>query len=345
MMPRRLAQLTAPALFGALLVISAGVAPAADAKWDPLRTTVPENVEELKALQDTVKVTTEKCIPCTVGIRIGFAAGSGVIVSEDGLVLTAGHVVGEPGKDCYVILPDGTEVKTKTLGMNKKMDSGMMKITGKGPDNGKWPYVKLAKSGELKKGQWVISLGHPNGFKKGRQPVARLGQLNDIGDKNALDIRSNYLRTSCTIVGGDSGGPLFDLDGRLVGIHSQIGPSINANLHVPVDAYRTDWDVMVKGEKVEPAKPMRTAVRVGIGFPSDEDEPAKLDVVEEGGPAAKAGLKEGDVITKIDGKPVASVKEFRQQLMGFKPGDDVEVTVKRGTKTVIVTITLEKRTG
>src|SRR5207248_2559711 len=175
-------------------------------------------------------------------------------------------VAGEPDKKCYLILPDGTEVEGKTLGVNKKMDSGMIKITGKNPEGGAWPFAKLARSGELKKDQWLVSMGHPNGYKKGRPPVARLGQLKSMGDKTANDIRSNFLQTNCTLVGGDSGGPLFDLEGRLVGIHSQIGPSINWNLHVPVDAFKTDWDRLVAGEKVEPGKPAKATVRLGVVF-------------------------------------------------------------------------------
>jgi len=334
---------SAPVLFFALFLAPAGVA-RADAKWDPLRTTIPESVEDLKALQDTVTTVTAKCTPFTVGIRIGFAAGSGVIVSEDGLVLTAGHVAGEPNKKCFIILPDGTEVEAKTLGVNKKMDSGMMKIVGKNPDGGKvWPFAEMAKSSDLKKGQWLVSMGHPNGYKKGRPPVARLGQLKGYGDKKTVDISKNYLQTNCTLVGGDSGGPLFDLEGRLVGIHSQIGPSINWNLHVPVDAFKTDWDAFVKGEKVEPGKPMKAKIAVGIVFDDDDAEPAKVMDVEEGGPAAEAGLKKGDLITKVDGKKVASVKEFWDEINTFKPDDEVALTVKRGTKTMKVTITLARK--
>ncbi|HJZ59776.1 MAG TPA: S1C family serine protease [Gemmataceae bacterium] len=342
---RRLVRWTAPALFLCLsLSLPAAGSAGADAKWDPQRTTVPETVEELKALQETVSKVTDKCIPYTVGIRIGLSAGSGVIVSEDGLVLTAGHVSGEPDRDCWLILPDGKEVKGKTLGQNKKMDSGMIRITGKGPNDGAWPFAKIAKSADLKKGQWVVSLGHPNGYKKGRPPVARLGQIKNIVDKGPGNVQTFNLCTNCTLVGGDSGGPLFDLEGQLIGIHSQIGPSINTNLHVPVDAYKTDWDQLVKGEKIEPGKPAKAAVVIGVVFPEDDSEPAKLEKLEEGGPAAAAGLLAGDVITKFDGKPVESVKELRDLMKKYKPDDEIEVTVKRGTKTVTYTVTLGKRT-
>src|SRR5205085_3383575 len=138
-----------------------------------VRDKVPESIEELKALQAAVKKVVEKSTPCTVGVMIGMGAGSGVIVSEDGLVLTAAHVSGEPNKDCTIILPDGTRVKGKTLGTNDKVDSGMIQITDKGPNNGKWPFIPVGKSTDLKKGQWLVALGHPGGWKRDRPPVAR----------------------------------------------------------------------------------------------------------------------------------------------------------------------------
>src|SRR5436309_3002247 len=80
-------------------------------------------------------------------------------------------------------------------------DAGMVKITDKGPNDGKWPALPLGKSGDLKKGQWVVSLGHPGGPKEGRPPVARLGRVENVN--------KDIVRSNCTLVGGDSGGPLF----------------------------------------------------------------------------------------------------------------------------------------
>lgn len=121
--------------------------------WDIARTTAPASVDELRSLEAATKKVVAKCTPATVGIMLGMGAGSGVIVSDDGLVLTAGHVSGEPGKDCTVILPDGTRVKGKTLGQNEKLDSGMIKIVDKAktPD-GKWPFLPTAKSPTSRRG-------------------------------------------------------------------------------------------------------------------------------------------------------------------------------------------------
>lgn len=333
MTPRHLFRKATPACLVSLLFLSAMPARAVDLKWDIARTTVPENIAELKALQDTVKHVVEKCSPCTVGILIGMSAGSGVIVNEDGLVLTAAHVSGEPGRDCTLILPNGKRVRGKTLGTNDKIDSGMIQIVEKGPNDGKWPFIRLGKSGNLKKGQWVVCLGHPGGWKRDRLPVARLGQVQDS--------TQSLIRTNCTLVGGDSGGPLFDLDGRVIGIHSRIGYTLASNIHVPADAFQTDWTALVASEKV--GKPRVAKVVLGVVFPEDEKAEPKLSDISDDGPAAKAGLKIGDVITRFDGTAVSSTKKVREMLLKYKPGDKVEVTVQRGSDTLTMTITLAKR--
>src|SRR3954454_13544557 len=98
----------------------------------------------------------------------------------------------------------------------------------------------MGKSSALKKGQWCIATGHPGGYRPGRTPVVRLGRI--------LEANAEALRTDCTLVGGDSGGPLFDMAGRASAIHSRIGGFITATIHVPVDTYRDTWDRLVKAE-------------------------------------------------------------------------------------------------
>lgn len=325
-----------PAVAAVLLaVLAAGPARAAD-KWDIARTTIPESVAELKSLQAAVKEVVDKCSPVTVGIFVGMGAGSGVIVSEDGLVLTAAHVSGKAGEECTVVLPSGKRVRAKTLGTNDAVDSGMVQITDPGPNDGKWPFAGRGKSADLKKGQWLVSLGHPGGFRKDRPPVARLGQVQDTG--------KDLIRTNCTLVGGDSGGPLFDLTGKVVGIHSRIGYTLASNIHVPADSFQREWDQLVGGEEV--GKPARPAGAV-LGVEFDDDAAAAggalLKSVEPDDPAGKAGLKAGDILLTFDGKEVDSPDAVRKLLKKKKPGDKVEVTARRGTETVTVTVTLGKR--
>jgi serine protease Do len=321
-----------PALGMLVVCLAADRGLTADVKWETVRTAPPESVEELKLLQGRVKTVVDKCTPCTVGILIGMGAGSGVIVSEDGLVLTAAHVSGEAGKTCTIVLPSGRKVKAKTLGNDEKLDSGMIQITEKGPNDGKWPFLPIGKSADLKKGQWVVSLGHPGGWQKDRPPVARLGQLQDLNKE--------LIRTNCTLVGGDSGGPLFDLEGNVVGIHSRIGLTLSSNIHVPADAFKTEWKRLVKGEMIgKPAKPATASF--GVVF-DDKAEKALIKEVIEDRPAAKAGLKSGDVITEFDGTTVASADDIRDILRKRKPDDEVEVKLKRGSKTFTMIVTLGK---
>lgn len=338
---------------GLLLAIVATAAPAADPvpKWDPARVTGPEDVTELKSLQTTVNAAVAKCSPATVALRYGSSNGSGVIITEDGLVLTAAHVIRdyeekgkfEPrplpftsGKKVMVMLPDGKEVEGKTLGINEGMDSGMVQITAKGPNNGKWPFCPVAKSGDVKKGQWVMALGHPDGPKKGRPPVARLGRV--------LVNNKGFLRTDCAIVGGDSGGPLFDLNGNVIGIHSRmvLPFSLAHNVHVPTDDFQTDWDKLLAGEWVDKPAP-KVSAYFGVVFPTDDSDDAWLLEVESGGPAEKGGLKPGDTITKFNDKVVKSVKEFRKLMEGAKPGEKVQIVARRGTEILTLTVTLSKR--
>lgn len=292
---------------------------------------VPENVEDLKAIQEHVRKVLQKVMPCTVGVRIGAAQGSGVIVSKDGFVLTAGHVSGTPGRDCTLVLHDGKTIKAKTLGANRGIDSGMIKIT----EEREWPFVEMGKSGDLKPGQWCIATGHPGGFKAGRTPVVRLGRLLNPG-KTALT-------SDCTLVGGDSGGPLFDMQGRVIGIHSRIGGSITANVHVPVDTYRDTWDRLVKGEAFG-GGPFVQATDAWLGVQSDPDSKGcVLSQIVQGSPAEKAGLKAMDVVLKFDGQKIESFDELAGLIRKKKPGDEVSMEVKRGEETLSLKVTLGKR--
>jgi serine protease Do len=196
----------------------------------------PESIDDLKAIEKQVETILPKITPAVVGVSFGAKQGSGVIVSKDGKVLTAGHVSGAPGGQAQVIFPDGKRVKAKALGQNKGIDSGMLQIT----EPGEYPYVDLGKSSGLKWGQWVLALGHPGGFKANRTPVVRVGRV--------LFASDYFIRTDCTLVGGDSGGPLFDMNGRVIGIHSRIGGTISENMHVPVDTFRQTWERLAKGE-------------------------------------------------------------------------------------------------
>jgi serine protease Do len=320
----------------------------------------PENLADLKDIEDHVKEVLAKVIPCTVGLRVGGASGSGVIVSEDGLILTAAHVSGQPGRDVTVIMPDGTTHRGKTLGGNETIDSGMAKII----DEGKWPFVEMGKSADMKKGDWCIVTGQPGGFRPGRSPVVRYGRIVDLN----LTTPAAYIRTDNTLVGGDSGGPLFDMYGRVIGIHSRIGGngpnSITQNIHVPVDTYRDTWERLVKAERwgsgIGGGGRGGRGGRGGPGGPGGQggrgnqpvnpDEPeygmtvrphdagCEITLVTPGSAAERAGLKIDDVIKKYDGKAVTTVDAFVEDLKKRKPDDEVTLEILRGTQTLTIKI-------
>src|SRR5262249_14488660 len=123
----------------------------------------PESLDDLKAIEQHVDKVLERVTPAVVCVRIGNGSGSGVIVSWDGLVLTAGHVSGTPGRECNLIFPDGKVVKGKTLGVSSGADTGLIKITTEAKS---WPCVEMGRSGDLKAGDWCIARGHPGGYKK-----------------------------------------------------------------------------------------------------------------------------------------------------------------------------------
>jgi len=303
----------------------------------------PANVAELKAQQAQVKAVLKKVLPATVGILVeiksgpqrGMSAGTGVIINEEGYILTAGHVSGDPEKECRVILPGGKTVKGVTMGRNNNIDSGMVKITEKG----KYPFVELGNSDKLKVGQWVIAVGHPGGFNPNRTPPLRLGRI--------LSTNRNTVSTDCTLIAGDSGGPLFDLDGKLIAIHSRIARPLTQNMHVPVNTFRDTWERLVASEEWGSMYGIdfsgkRSTGYLGVEFNRDKDD-LTIIVVKEGHGAEKAGIKAGDRILAADGKKVTKRREFNAILLKKKPKDEVELELERDGKTLKVKVKLGTR--
>ncbi|HEY2827439.1 MAG TPA: S1C family serine protease [Pirellulales bacterium] len=283
---------------------------------------LPTTAGDLATLQAGIQQAVEKARPATVGISIRGSFGSGVIVTEDGYVLTAGHVVAAPGREATVIFPDGKRVKAKTLGVNREMDSGMLKII----DEGKYPHVEMGRSGDLKLGQWCITLGHPGGFIKDRPPVVRVGRI--------LNLYNDAIWTDCTIVGGDSGGPLVDMAGRVIGIHSRISDDVTDNYHVPIDTFRDTWARLVKGDTwggpPSPGGPLlgingRTAPPSG---PKGAGGCRVTDIFPST-PADLAGIARDDIITSFGGEAVTSLDGLQALIAKHKVGDEVTIVIQR----------------
>lgn len=297
-----------------------------------------ETVADLLRLQEKVERVAAKSLPATVSLvseRTG-SSGSGVIVSEDGLILTAAHVV-QGMKEVDVYFADGKKWLGKVLGANFSKDIGMVKMENAGP----WPFVEIGESRPLEAGDWVIALGHSAGFDPARTPPIRFGRLMSDGP-------GNYFTTDCTLIGGDSGGPLFDLDGKLVGINSSIGESWKNNNHAGVDGFREDWDRLLASEtwgvlQMNPMANPETPV-LGIGMGMDRGATGvPVFKVEPNSPAAAAGVRVGDLIRTVDGDRVREGSELQQVLVKRMVGDVVKLGIVRDEKPIEIEVELVKR--
>lgn len=308
--------------------------------YDVLVKKNPESVRDLRLIQEHLRELSKKVVPCTVGIAVGAAQGSGVIISGDGYVLTAGHVSGEANRQCFLILPDGRMVRGKTLGANNGIDSGLIKITNPNPDGGAWPHAEMGNSTTLEQGQWCVATGHPGGYQRGRTPVVRLGRI--------LMPRDSEVMTDCTLVGGDSGGPLWDMEGRVIGINSRIGGPLTANIHVPVNTYRETWDRLAKAEiwggnrfggGPSPGGPF-----VGI-VGEEKNDVCRVQLVVPDSPAAKAGIKVGDVIKKFGDDGVKNFTQLVEMIGKRKVGDKIALEVVRDKETLKIELEIGRRPG
>jgi serine protease Do len=334
--------------------------PLAELKGAPSVSHAPRTPAELRAIQERVEVITRHALPAIVNIQItvmtpeGIPAqeqGSGVIISKDGYVLTAGHVSGEPGQDVTMVLSNGTRVAGKTLGANTQHDSGMIKITSR--NNVEFPYMPIGSTAGMKTGEWVIALGHPGGLQAGRAPVLRLGKLLAV-----VDLRSRggdyFIQTDCPLIMGDSGGPVFDIEGRVIGINSKIGLRTTSNIHVPIDSFTDTWERLAAGEKwgrpafagarpaplpapVTPPEPPKAT----LGARLASDGSTKVQDVRPGMSAERVGILPGDIITKLDNTIVKTFDDIAKFLAGRKPGEEITLELQRNGKPMQVKVPLD----
>ncbi|MDB5754523.1 MAG: peptidase [Massilia sp.] len=258
-----------------------------------------------------------------------FGAGSGFIVSPDGVILTNAHVVRD-AKEVTVKLQDRREYRARVLGSDPKTDVAVLKIDAKN-----LPVVPIGKSSDLKVGEWVLAIGSPFGL----DSTVTAGVVSAKG-RSLDDSNVSFIQTDVAVNPGNSGGPLFNTRGEVVGINSQIysqtGGSQGLSFAIPIDvAYRIKEQLVETGT-VKHAKLGVTVQEVNQGFADsfklESPEGALVSNVERGGAADKAGLKSGDVIRKLDGQPIVASVDLPAMLTLAKPGQKVTMDVWREGK-------------
>ena len=300
--------------------------------------------EPLRSLDDLLKIEQktealgEKVMPATVAliaVDTG-ASGSGVITTEDGLILTAAHVT-DGVEEVDVVFPNGKQTKATVLGSNYSRDIGMAQINDEGP----WPFAELGESKSLQAGDLVVAMGHSEGYDPARTPPMRFGRVVSEGP-------GNFLTTDCTLIGGDSGGPLFDLDGKVIGINSSIGQGLDNNNHAGIDGFLEDWKRLIAGEswgelQLNPlANPERPVIGIMMGREL-RDGGVPVEQVTPGSPAANAGVRPGDIIRSVAGSRIDGGRGLTLLLAKYSAGETVKIGIQRGRELVEVEMELVRR--
>ncbi len=251
--------------------------------------------------------------------------GSGFILSGDGYVMTNAHVV-NGADEVWVTLTDKRELKAKLIGADRRSDIAVLKIEASG-----LPAVKIGDVSRLKVGEWVMAIGSPFGFDNSVTAGIVSAKARDTGDFLPL------IQTDVAINPGNSGGPLLNMRGEVVGVNSQIysqsGGFMGISFAIPIDeAIRVSDQLRGGGHVVRgfigvapDDLSKEVAEAIGLGKASG----SLIRSVSPGGAAAKAGIEAGDVITKIDGKPIEKSTDLRRAIAGIKPGAKVSVQVFR----------------
>jgi len=275
--------------------------------------------------------------------RLGI--GSGFVISADGYVITNNHVV-DSGEEITVTLADGVEYDAKLIGTDKETDLAVLKIEAEED----LPYVSWGNDKQSRVGDWVVAIGHPFGLEGGAS--ASTGIVSAVGRNIRSGRYDNYIQSDAAINRGNSGGPLFNLDGEVIGVNTAIlspsggsvgvGFSIASSLAKSVVTQLIDKGEVERGVIGVQISPVDDAIAESLGRKNKRG--ALVEMVQPDKPADKAGIKAGDLILKFNGQEVVEMRNLPRIVAGTEVGKRVPVKVWRDGKIITKKIKVGKLT-
>lgn len=285
------------------------------------------------------------------------ASGSGVVISDDGYIVTNNHVVSD-ADEITVTMNNRKTYKAKVIGTDPAYDLAVIKIEAAG-----LPYLLYGNSDDLKIGQWVLAIGYPLNLETTVTAGIVSAKSRSLGlnrDKtgNPGGAVESYIQTDAAVNMGNSGGALINTDGKLVGINSAInsptGYYSGYSYAIPVNIAKKVVDDLIKfgtvqrgylGIQYDNAQNMTDERKTNAGIPLTAYDGIYIMDVEKDGGANAAGLRKGDRIEKVNGVEITSGAELQEQVSRYKPGDKVVVTYLRGDKEGTANVTLKNKSG
>lgn len=281
------------------------------------------------------------------------ASGSGVIITDDGYIVTNNHVV-DGADDINVTLSNKKSYKATLVGTDPSSDLAVIKIEGKD-----LPYLVYGNSDDTKLGQWVLAIGYPLTLDVTVTAgiVSAKSRSIGINDRQSNTAIESFIQTDAAVNPGNSGGALINTNGELIGINSAIasptGSYAGYSYAIPVNMVKKIVTDIVKFGAVQrafigiqyPKENLTDEQKKELGAGYKEGEGVYVTDVPSDGAAAAAGIKKGDVVTKINGKEVTTGPELQEQVTRYKPGDKISLTYLRGGKENTVTLTLKNKAG
>ncbi|MFV0623708.1 Do family serine endopeptidase [Sphingomonas sp. ac-8] len=273
--------------------------------------------------------------------------GSGFLISADGYVVTNNHVVSAGTASAVVesitvTLSDRREFKAKLVGHDAASDLAVLKIEG-----ATFPFVRFGDSSQARVGDWIVAIGNPFGL-SGSVSAGIVSAINRVTGGGAYD---HFIQTDAAINRGNSGGPMFDLQGNVIGINSQIlsptGGNIGIGLAIPAEQAKPIVDKLMRGQSIERGylgvgiQPVDENIAAALGLRKDRGE--LISRVEPGEAAAKAGIRQGDVVVSVNGKEVTPEQTLSYLVANTTPGTRIPVELLRDGKRQTVNVTVGKR--